>query len=65
MKFTHFLFFFSEASAFVGLEGAEEEKSGYPSLSLHNSFAFKFKDHKGRVHRLNSGKKSDFDYPFG
>lgn len=34
----------------------EQAKFTYPSLGLGNSFAFKFEDRKGRVHRLNSGE---------
>ncbi|KAI8029555.1 CBS domain-containing protein CBSCBSPB3 [Camellia lanceoleosa] len=34
------------------------ELGRYPSLGLGNSFAFKFADHKGRVHRLNFGTEN-------
>lgn len=34
----------------------ESGKSSYPPLGLGTSFAFKFEDLKGRVHRVNSGK---------
>lgn len=34
----------------------EHAKSAYPSLGLGNSFSFKFKDQKGRLHRINFGK---------
>lgn len=37
-------------------DAAELGKSTYPSLGLGNSFAFKFEDHKGRVHRFNLGE---------
>lgn len=37
-------------------EGAEAGKSGYPSLGLGNTFAFKFVDLKGRVNRFNFGE---------
>lgn len=37
-------------------EGTEAGKSGYPSLGLGNTFAFKFVDLKGRVHRFNFGE---------
>ncbi|XP_038881897.1 CBS domain-containing protein CBSCBSPB3-like [Benincasa hispida] len=39
----------SEMSAFMASEGT----LNYPSLGLGNSFAFKFEDLKGRVHRVN------------
>ncbi|KAK4393741.1 CBS domain-containing protein CBSCBSPB3 [Sesamum angolense] len=39
-------------------EGVEPAKSTYPSLGLGNSFSFKFKDQKGRVHRFNFGTDS-------
>ncbi|XP_020554677.1 CBS domain-containing protein CBSCBSPB3 isoform X1 [Sesamum indicum] len=39
-------------------EGVEQAKSAYPSLGLGNSFSFKFKDQKGRVHRFNFGTDS-------
>lgn len=38
------------------LDGSEPAKSTYPSLGLGNSFAFKFEDLKGRVHRFNFGE---------
>lgn len=34
------------------------EHGRYPSLGLGNSFAFKFADHKGRVHRLYFGTEN-------
>ncbi|XP_030938164.1 CBS domain-containing protein CBSCBSPB3-like [Quercus lobata] len=44
----------SEMSGFMASDGAEQGKLGsYPSLGLGNSFAFKFEDLKGRVHRVN------------
>ncbi|KAF4366392.1 hypothetical protein F8388_018840 [Cannabis sativa] len=46
----------SEMSAFTNFDGAEIGKPNYPSLGLGNSFAFKFEDFKGRVHRLNCGE---------
>lgn len=40
-------------------DGTEQGKLGsYPSLGLGNSFAFKFEDLKGRLHRVNCGKWS-------
>ena len=45
----------SEMSAFMTSDGTEIGKY-YPSLGLGNSFAFKFEDFKGRVHRLNCGE---------
>lgn len=47
---------FSEMSALMASDGGEMGKYNYPSLGLGNSFAFKFEDLKGRVHRLNSGE---------
>lgn len=44
----------SEMSALLTSDGTEAGKL-YPSLGLGNSFAFKFEDFKGRVHRLNCG----------
>ncbi|KAG6767364.1 hypothetical protein POTOM_028568 [Populus tomentosa] len=41
----------SEMSALMASDGAELGR--YPSLGLGNSFAFKFEDLKGRIHRLN------------
>ncbi|KZV19045.1 hypothetical protein F511_08473 [Dorcoceras hygrometricum] len=35
-------------------DGVEQVKPTYPSLGLGNSFSFKFEDHQGHVHRLNS-----------
>lgn len=44
----------SEMSGFMASDGTEQGKLGsYPSLGLGNSFAFKFEDLKGRVHRVN------------
>ncbi|KAL1814108.1 hypothetical protein ACET3Z_024173 [Daucus carota] len=50
----------SEMSASVlnASDAAELGKTTYPSLGLGNSFAFKFEDHKGRVHRFNLGAES-------
>lgn len=39
-------------------DGTETGKSGYPSLGLGNSFAFKFEDSKRRVHRFNFGTEN-------
>ncbi len=39
-------------------DGTEQGKLSYPSLGLGNSFAFKFEDLKGRVHRVNCGEWS-------
>ncbi|KAL0544462.1 hypothetical protein IC582_019577 [Cucumis melo] len=44
----------SEMSAFMASEGT----LNYPSLGLGNSFAFKFEDLKGRVHRVNCGTET-------
>ncbi|OMP01156.1 Phox/Bem1p [Corchorus olitorius] len=50
---------FSEMSAMMASDGAENGKlSSYPSLGLGNSFAFKFEDLKGRVHRFNCGSEN-------
>lgn len=44
----------SEMSGFMASDGTEQGKLGsYPPLGLGNSFAFKFEDLKGRVHRVN------------
>ncbi|KAK6150775.1 hypothetical protein DH2020_015707 [Rehmannia glutinosa] len=45
-------------SQYVASDGTEHLKSAYPSLGLGNSFSFKFKDHKGRVHRFNFGTEN-------
>ncbi|XP_017258771.1 CBS domain-containing protein CBSCBSPB3 isoform X2 [Daucus carota subsp. sativus] len=39
-------------------DAVELGKTTYPSLGIGNSFAFKFEDHKGRVHRFNLGAES-------
>lgn len=39
-------------SQYVASDGTEHLK---PSLPVGNSFSFKLKDHKGRVHRFNLG----------
>ncbi|XP_050379586.1 CBS domain-containing protein CBSCBSPB3 isoform X3 [Argentina anserina] len=44
----------SEMSAMMASDAGEQAKFNYPSLGLGNSFAFKFEDRKGRVHRFNS-----------
>ncbi|KAF3439299.1 hypothetical protein FNV43_RR17575 [Rhamnella rubrinervis] len=48
----------SEMSGLMTNDGTENGKFTYPSLGLGNSFAFKFEDLKGRVHRLNCGTES-------
>lgn len=48
----------SEMSGLMTSEGTEQGKFTYPSLGLGNSFAFKFEDHKGRVHRFNCGTEN-------
>ncbi|KAL6219721.1 hypothetical protein ACLB2K_007480 [Fragaria x ananassa] len=48
----------SEMSAMMASDAGEQAKFTYPSLGLGNSFAFKFEDRKGRVHRLNSGTEN-------
>ncbi|RDX78802.1 CBS domain-containing protein CBSCBSPB3, partial [Mucuna pruriens] len=45
----------SEASGQLTLDGADTTKSTYQSLGFGNSFAFKFEDHNGRVHRFYCG----------
>ncbi|CAI9766465.1 unnamed protein product [Fraxinus pennsylvanica] len=45
-------------SQFMASDAMEPGKSAYPSLGLGNSFAYKFKDHKGRVHRFNFGAEN-------
>lgn len=49
-------FVFSELSALMASDGTDPGKFIYPPLGLGNSFAFKFEDLKGRVHRFNCGK---------
>ncbi|GAV65931.1 PB1 domain-containing protein [Cephalotus follicularis] len=48
----------SEMSTHMASDGTEQGKFTYPSLGLGNSFAFKFKDLKGRVHRLSCGTEN-------
>ncbi|XP_010912483.1 CBS domain-containing protein CBSCBSPB3 isoform X2 [Elaeis guineensis] len=48
----------SELSAWMTSECMENGKHPYPPLGLGNSFAFKFEDRKGRVHRFNCGTES-------
>lgn len=48
----------SDMSAAMPSEGLESNKSAYPSLGLGNSFAFKFEDLKGRMHKLNCGTEN-------
>ncbi|KAL5555190.1 hypothetical protein UlMin_037426 [Ulmus minor] len=48
----------SELSAFMTSDATDLGKFNYPSLGLGNSFAFKFEDFKGRVHRLNSAAEN-------
>lgn len=48
-------FFCSELSALMASDGTDG-KFPYPSLGLGNSFAFKFEDLRGRMHRINCGK---------
>lgn len=43
----------SELSALMASDGTDPGKFIYPPLGLGNSFAFKFEDLKGRVHRFN------------
>ncbi|PSS36081.1 CBS domain-containing protein [Actinidia chinensis var. chinensis] len=45
-------------SALNTSDGTEHGKSTYPSLGLGNSYAFKFEDRKGRIHRLNYGTEN-------
>ncbi|CAK9141991.1 unnamed protein product [Ilex paraguariensis] len=45
-------------SALMTSDGTELGKSAYPSLGLGSSFAFKFEDHRGRVHRFNFGTEN-------
>ncbi|TKY73778.1 CBS domain-containing protein CBSCBSPB3 [Spatholobus suberectus] len=45
----------SEASGRLTLDGADTTKSTYQSVGFGNSFAFKFEDHNGRVHRFYCG----------
>ncbi|XP_021629245.1 CBS domain-containing protein CBSCBSPB3 isoform X2 [Manihot esculenta] len=48
----------SEMSAIMTSDGTDLAKNAYPSLGLGNSFAFKFVDPKGRVHRFNCGTEN-------
>ncbi|KAK4477783.1 hypothetical protein RD792_017045 [Penstemon davidsonii] len=45
-------------SQYVPSDATDNAKSTYPSLGLENSFSFKFKDHKGRMHRFNFGTEN-------
>ncbi|KAL3025634.1 hypothetical protein AAZX31_04G189500 [Glycine max] len=45
----------SEASGQLTLDGADTTKSTYQSVGFGNSFAFKFDDHNGHVHRFYCG----------
>ncbi|KAE9602751.1 hypothetical protein Lal_00049698 [Lupinus albus] len=45
----------SEVSGLMTSDGADTVKSTYQSASFGNSFAFKFEDLNGRVHRFNCG----------
>ncbi|KAK7350924.1 hypothetical protein VNO77_09986 [Canavalia gladiata] len=45
----------SEVSGLLSLDGADTTKSTYQSIGFGNSFAFKFEDHNGRVHRFYCG----------
>ncbi|KAH1135298.1 hypothetical protein GLYMA_05G195700v4 [Glycine max] len=45
----------SEISGLMTSDGADTSKSAYQSVGFGNSFAFKFKDLSGRVHRFNCG----------
>lgn len=45
-------------SAAMTSDNTDHTKSAYPSLGLGNSFAFKFEDLKGRVHRFNFGTEN-------
>lgn len=47
-------------SAIMTSDGTDLAKNAYPSLGLGNSFAFKFVDPKGRVHRFNCGMFMQF-----
>ena len=53
---TNMMFYCSELSGLVMSDGADTSKSGYQSVGFGNSFAFKFKDLSGRVHRFNCGE---------
>ncbi|KAB2625937.1 CBS domain-containing protein CBSCBSPB3-like [Pyrus ussuriensis x Pyrus communis] len=47
----------SELSTVMASDGADG-KFSYPSLGLGDSFAFKFEDLRGRVHRINCGMEN-------
>nr|KYP61885.1 hypothetical protein KK1_016397 [Cajanus cajan] len=48
----------SEASGLLTLDGADTTKSTYQSVGFGNSFAFKFEDPNGRVHRFYCGAEN-------
>ncbi|KAJ7957075.1 CBS domain-containing protein [Quillaja saponaria] len=48
----------SEVSGQMTSEGTEHGKNTHTSVSFGNSFSFKFEDHMGRVHRVNSGAEN-------
>ncbi|XP_010530693.1 PREDICTED: CBS domain-containing protein CBSCBSPB3 [Tarenaya hassleriana] len=48
----------SEMSAMMHSDGAETGKQSFLSVGLGNSFAFKFEDLKGRVHRVTSAPEN-------
>ncbi|XP_048232615.1 CBS domain-containing protein CBSCBSPB3 isoform X2 [Ricinus communis] len=48
----------SEMSAIMTSDGTDLGKYAYPPVGLGNSFAFKFVDLKGRVHRFNCGTEN-------
>lgn len=45
-------------SAIMTSDGLDGGRSSYPSLGLGNSFAFKFEDLRGRVHRFTFGTEN-------
>lgn len=50
------MFYCSEISGQLTLDGADTTKSTYQSAGFGNSFTFKFKDLNGQVHRFNCGE---------
>lgn len=48
----------SDFSPRQSVDGIESVKSGYPLLGLANTFDFKLRDSKGRIHRFNCGFES-------
>jgi hypothetical protein len=50
------MFYCSEISGQLTLDGADTTKSTYQSAGFGNSYSFKFEDLNGQVHRFNCGE---------